>query len=252
MRLDISVYKNGLAESRSRARTLIEAGSISVNGNPVFKPAFDCMESDRVELTGQPLLYVSRGGYKLEAALDAFRVDVTGLVAADIGASTGGFTDCLLQRGAKKVFAVDSGSAQLADKLKRDNRVISIEGVNARGLTAEILGERCALTVMDVSFISQTKLHGAVASLLESGGKFISLIKPQFEVGREHVGKGGIVKDETARRNAVEAVKMSAEREGFECKGVIASPITGGDGNREYLALFILNNIENRPESGGV
>jgi hemolysin TlyA family protein len=238
-RLDIAVFTMGLAESRNRAKTLIETGNIWVNGKQITKPAYECSDSDKIEFYGEPLLYVSRGGYKLAAALDAFDVDVTGCTAADIGASTGGFTDCLLRRGARKVYAVDSGSAQLAEKLRHDNRVVSLEGINARNLTVETLGESCTIVVMDVSFISQTKLYGAASSLLLTGGKFISLIKPQFEVGRGHIGKNGIVKDEKARQAAVEAVKISAEQAGFECKGVIVSPITGGDGNIEYLAYFI-------------
>lgn len=248
MRLDIEVFNRGIAASRSRARALIEAGSVSVNGTVVTKPSFECSESDAVELTGAPIEYVSRGGYKLAAALDAFNIgtdasagiDVTGMVAADIGASTGGFTECLLLRGARRVYAIDSGRGQLADSLRADPRVVSLEGVNARNLTADMLGERCDIAVMDVSFISQTKLHDVVAGLLLPGGIYISLIKPQFEVGRENVGKGGIVRDEHARQLATQSVIKSAERAGFACRGVIESPITGGDGNIEYLACFML------------
>ncbi len=248
MRLDVEVYRRGIAESRSRARALIEAGSISVNGVVVTKPAFECGENNRIELVGAPIEYVSRGGYKLAAALDEFSlgdtespgIDVAGMVAADIGASTGGFTDCLLKRGANKVYAIDSGRGQLAERLRSDVRVVSLEGVNARNLTLDMLGERCDIVVMDVSFISQTKLHGTAASLLSAGGIFISLIKPQFEAGRENIGKGGIVKDERARELAVDTVVRSAESSGFTCRGIIQSPITGGDGNVEYLACFIL------------
>lgn len=239
MRLDMLVYKRGLAESRSRARVLIEAGSVAVNGIVTVKPAHDCAPDDAVELAGRPLEYVSRGGYKLAAALDGFGIRVDGLVAADIGASTGGFTDCLLSRGAAKVYAVDSGSAQLAEKLRNDPRVVSLEGVNARTLTADLLGELCDIIVMDVSFISQTKLYGGAAAVIKDGGMFISLIKPQFEAGREHVGKGGIVRDGKARLAAVGAVVESASLAGFEHRGTLASPVAGGDGNIEYLAHFI-------------
>lgn len=250
MRLDVEVFKRGIAESRSRARALIESGGISVNGTIITKPAYECDERDSVELVGMPIEYVSRGGYKLAAALDAFGcdeqgrtiIDVTGKIAVDIGASTGGFTDCLLKRGARKVYAVDSGHDQLAESLRLDTRVVSLEGVNARNLTQDVLGERCDIAVMDVSFISQTKLHDVVADLLVPGGIFISLIKPQFEVGRENVGKGGIVKDARAREQAIEAVKKSAEAAGFICRGIIESPITGGDGNVEYLACFVLES----------
>jgi 23S rRNA (cytidine1920-2'-O)/16S rRNA (cytidine1409-2'-O)-methyltransferase len=249
MRLDVEVFRRGIAESRSRARVLIAAGSVSVNGTVITKPSYECSESDDIELTGSPLEYVSRGGYKLAAALDAFGagngdatagIDVTGMIAADIGASTGGFTECLLRRGACRVYAIDSGRGQLADSLHADPRVVSLEGVNARSITVDMLGELCDIVVMDVSFISQTKLHEVVASLLVPGGIFISLIKPQFEVGRENVGKGGIVRDERARQLAIEAVIKSAEYAGFTCRGIIESPITGGDGNVEYLACFIL------------
>lgn len=240
MRLDVLVYRLGIAESRSRARALIEAGSIAVNGAVVTKPAFLCSEGDKIELVGAPIEYVSRGGYKLAAALDTFGVDVAGMVAADIGASTGGFTDCLLKRGAKKVYAIDSGHGQLDSRLRADPRVVPLEGTNARSLTVEMLGERCDMVVMDVSFISQTKLHNVAAGLLVPGGIFISLIKPQFEVGRENVGKGGIVKDPKAKMLAKELVINSALGAGFAFRGVIDSPIKGGDGNEEYLACFVL------------
>jgi 23S rRNA (cytidine1920-2'-O)/16S rRNA (cytidine1409-2'-O)-methyltransferase len=182
--------------------------------------------------------YVGRGGLKLEAALDAFRIDVTELVAADIGASTGGFTDCLIKRGAKKVFAVDSGINQLHKSLISDNRVVSMEKMNARNLTAEVLGELCDIAVMDVSFISQALLYGSVKSILKENGIFISLIKPQFEAGRNNIGKNGIVRDISIHATLIKRLFDTAESYGLFCGGAIRSPIEGGDGNIEYLALF--------------
>ncbi len=238
MRLDKYLAEQKLADSRTRAAALIEAGLVTVEGRVQKKPSFELPPGASVQVIGALFPYVSRGGLKLKGALDAFGLSPEGLVCADIGASTGGFTDCLLQAGAKKVYAIDSGKDQLHDSLRGDPRVISMESVNARFLTPADLGEPIDLAVTDVSFISQTLLHSAIASILREGGNFVSLIKPQFEAGRENLAKGGIVKDVRARRAATQRVIASAIAAGFAPVAVIPSPITGGDGNIEYLAYF--------------
>lgn len=240
MRLDRYLFENGLAKSRTRACAMIEAGLIFCNGRPIRKASFDVPEGALVDVRGETLRYVSRGGLKLEGALNAFALSVEGLIAVDLGASTGGFTDCLLQRGCTKVYAVDSGSHQLDKTLLENPAVVSMENCNARYLTVKDIGEPCDLCVMDLSFISQTLVHRTAAELLRPGGHFLSLIKPQFEVGLKKLGKGGIVKDEKARRFAIDRVIESARACGFSLEGLIESPIKGGDGNTEYLAHFVL------------
>ncbi len=244
MRLDRALAERGYG-SRSRVQELIKSGAVSVGGKPVTKPAWPVPEGVEITVSESEVLkYVSRGGLKLEAALNLFGISPAGLVCVDLGASTGGFTDCLLRHGAAKVYAVDAGSAQLHESLRADPRVVSMENCNARYLTAEAVGEPAALVVMDVSFISQTLLFPTVRRLLSPGGRLISLIKPQFEVGREEVGKGGIVREEKYRRGAVEKVCRAAEEEGFTLLGKADSPLRGGDGNREYLAAFCLGGKE--------
>lgn len=237
MRLDVYLAERGLAKSRSFAKTLIDEGYVSVNGRKAAKASLEVTDEDDVAVIGQPYEYVSRGGVKLEGALNAFGIDVSGAVCVDIGASTGGFTDCLLMRGAARVYAVDSGSGQLDEKLKADRRVINIENFNARYLTSADLGEMCDVAVTDVSFISQTLIHPAVKNVLRDGGFFVSLIKPQFECGREGLGKGGIVKNGKVLRDAVMKVVKSADENDLGCVGLIKSPVLGGDGNREFLML---------------
>ncbi|MBQ0101258.1 MAG: TlyA family RNA methyltransferase [Firmicutes bacterium] len=239
-RLDVALTERKLAPSRSAAASLIKNGQVTVNGTAVTKPSHEVEDGDTVAvLDGDSGKYVSRGGLKLEKALSFFRVDPAGLTCCDIGASTGGFTDCLLKNGAKKVYAVDCGHGQLHPSLIGDGRVVSLEGVNAKALTCDTLGEKADLCVMDVSFISQVKLYPAVCSVLKPGGRFISLIKPQFEVGRSGIGKGGIVKNDKIREKAKDDVIACAALHGLACKGVTLSPIKGGDGNTEYLALFM-------------
>lgn len=237
MRIDVYLAENKLAESRSKARAMIEGGMVTVNGKKCSKPALEVNEGDDVQITAQ-LRFVSRGGEKLLGALEGFKLDVSNAVCADLGASTGGFTDCLLKHGAKKVYAIDCGSDQLYPSLKEDARVVSLEKTNARTLTAEMLGEKCDIVVMDVSFISQTLLYDAVKSILFSGGKLISLIKPQFEASRSALGGGGILRDRKEHIKVLEKVIKTAEGNGLYLSGIINSPIKGGDGNREYLALF--------------
>lgn len=239
MRIDRYLFENGFAKSRTRASAMIAEGNVLVNGVRVTKPSLDVNACDKIEVCGEVLRYVSRGGLKLEAAIAAFDIDVSDCVAVDIGASTGGFTDCLLQNGCAKVYAVDSGSKQLDPLLASHDSVVSMENCNARYLTFEDIGEFCDIAVCDLSFISQTLLHPVIAGLLKSNGIFVSLIKPQFEVGRNRLGKGGIVKDEKYRQYAIDKVVTSASSCGFTLRGLIPSPITGGDGNTEYLACFI-------------
>ncbi len=244
MRADVYLTENGYAVSRRRAQELIAQGLVSVDGKTLTKASADIKEGEHDIRMGQdPLRYVGRGGQKLEAALAAFGLDVRECVALDIGASTGGFTDCLLQHGAAHVCAVDAGYGQLSPKLLQDARVRSLEKTNARELTLEqIGGERVDVIVMDVSFISATYILPRFRELLKEGGHAVCLIKPQFEVGRASLAKGGIVKDPSAHRAAVERVCAAAEQVGLETVEVIPSPIVGGDGNREFLAHFVFRD----------
>ena len=246
MRIDLFLAEQGYAPSRQRAKGLIAEGGVTVDGKIVKKPSEEIDEqiSHQVEIVdGQK--YVGRGGLKLEGALRDFGLDVSGLSALDIGASTGGFTDCLLEHGAKHVIAVDAGVGQLAKKLCDDVRVTSIERMNARDLSLDdIGGARVDLIVMDVSFISATYIIPRYPALLKEGGEAICLIKPQFEVGRAMLGKGGLVKDASAHRFAVERVLACALENGLTPVGLIASPIRGGDGNREFLVRLQYGNAE--------
>lgn len=238
MRADIYICENGFAESRTKAARLIDEGKVIIDGRIIKKASEQINEGEHsVEIT-EAERFVSRGGLKLLEAIEAFDVDVKGKRCIDVGASTGGFTDCLLQHGAECVFAVDSGTDQLHESLLENERVVSVEGFNAKNLDREFFGT-FSVAVMDVSFISQTILHKKVYDILDEGGVFVSLIKPQFEAGRSALGKRGIVKEPKDRERAVIKVLDSAAILGFEVKGVIKSPIEGGDGNREYLACFI-------------
>lgn len=239
MRADLYLVENGYVKSRTSAAKFIENGHVLIDGKPVKKASQDISDGEHTVTLLESEKYVSRGGLKLEGALNAFSIDVSGKRAADIGASTGGFTDCLLQAGAAHVYAIDSGRDQLDPDLMLDERVCCMEGVNARYLTPDDLGGAVDLVVMDVSFISQTLILPAVASILCDGGIYIGLIKPQFEAGRGAVGKGGIVKNLKDRRAAVERVLQSARELGLCLHGLVTSPIQGGDGNVEYLAYFI-------------
>lgn len=238
MRADVYLVEYGFAESRTRAARLISEGKIIIDGKKIEKASESIAPYDHcVEIIARDP-YVSRGGIKLAAALDEFRIDVSGKKCIDIGASTGGFTDCLLKRGALSVCAVDSGRGQLHPSVACDERVRSIEGFNARELDEERFG-RFELAVMDVSFISQTLIHPAISRVLCDGGCFIGLIKPQFEAGRAALGKNGIVKDARDRERSIVRVLESAVLNSLEPVSVMRSPIEGGDGNVEYLAYFI-------------
>lgn len=239
MRLDVYLTERGFSQSRTEAKNFITCGAVSLNGKVITKPSFDIAEdADGIVVDKSTKKYVSRGGYKLEGALCAFSVSVKGRLALDVGASSGGFTDCLLQNGAEHVISVDSGKDQIAESLRADDRVTVIENYNARYMKSEDFQYVPNLAVMDVSFISATYIMPAIYSVLSVGADFICLIKPQFEVGRALLGKGGIVKDERSRSIAVQKVTDFAKELGFRLISVIDSPIQGGDGNIEYLAHF--------------
>lgn len=240
MRADLYLYKFSHTKSRQSAKALIEKGCVKVDGNVIPKPSFEigADEEHIVEFSEKPR-FVSRGGEKLEAAIEAFGIDVSGLYAIDIGASTGGFTHCLLQRGAESVYAVDSGCGQLDPLIAGDSRVISIEKYNARYMKKSDFPHEFSIAVADVSFISQTYIHRAIYDVLSEEGAFVSLIKPQFECGRQALGKGGIVVKGSDRAKAVKRVFDSAVSNGFSIIDLIRSPIEGGSGNIEFLAYFV-------------
>jgi 23S rRNA (cytidine1920-2'-O)/16S rRNA (cytidine1409-2'-O)-methyltransferase len=236
MRLDLMLVARGLAPSRARAQDLIKRGFVFVAGKSCNKPAFEVATSQPVEVSPEAPGYVSRGAEKLAAALDHFGFDPADAVALDVGASTGGFTEVLLERGATCVFAVDVGSSQLHEKLKADPRVVSLENCDARELSRAQVPKPAGAIVVDVSFISVTKVLGSILPLASDSAWLIVLVKPQFEVGRERVGSGGIVRDEAARRDAVRAVReWLLKQPGWRAIGEMESPITGGSGNVEYL-----------------
>lgn len=239
MRIDIAVVQRGLCPSRQKAKGLILSGCVTVNGKTIIKPSFEAADSDSITLTGGEMKYASRAGYKLEHAAKVFDISFQDMVCADIGASTGGFTDFMLQSGAKKVYAVDVGHDQLADKLKRDKRVKNIEGVNVKQLCQGFFDERIDIMTADLSFISLKTALPFMLSSLEKGAKLLLLVKPQFEAGRQAVGKGGIVKDKKAHIRVINEVCNSAVQGGCAVKGAAFSPIKGGDGNIEYLLYAV-------------
>ena len=242
MRLDVFLTEKELAVSRAKAQEMIKNGAVTVNGKPLFKPAFDVSDSDAVCIAENPLQrYVGRGGLKLEAALSHFDISVQGLVAVDVGASSGGFTDCLLQHGAAYVYAIDAGEGQLHPSLLADARVCNREKCNARYIGAKDFSPLPQIAVMDVSFISQTLILPAIADVLQQGGYLLTLIKPQFEVGKGALGKNGLVKKAADRERAIENVKRAALALGFRFEGYMESVIRGGDGNTEYMACFSMN-----------
>jgi 23S rRNA (cytidine1920-2'-O)/16S rRNA (cytidine1409-2'-O)-methyltransferase len=233
-RLDVLLVERGLSESRQKAQAMILAGEVSVNGVRAEKAGLAVCADARVEVTSRLQKYASRGGLKLEGALEDFVVRAEEKVCLDVGASTGGFTDCLLQHGAKRVYAVDVNTAQLAWKLQQDPRVIRIEK-NARELQPEDLPEAVDLVVLDVSFISVTKVLGPATALAKPGADFLVLVKPQFELRREDVGRGGIVKDTELHEKAVASVQARAAQLGLECRGVKPSHLPGAEGNQEFF-----------------
>jgi 23S rRNA (cytidine1920-2'-O)/16S rRNA (cytidine1409-2'-O)-methyltransferase len=240
-RIDKLLVQLGLADSRTKAQAMVMAGVVLVNDQRVDKPSDLVTAAADIRIKGgddPASRYVGRGGLKLEAALDAFQIDVNGLTCLDIGASTGGFTDCLLQHGAARVTAIDVGHNQIDWRLRTDPRVEVREGVNARYLKQDDFETTFDIVVLDVSFISSTKILPAIVPLLADTGYFIALIKPQFEVGRGEVGKGGIVRDPRQHARVVDEVNAAADQLGLKVRGVIESPIHGAEGNVEFLALY--------------
>src|SRR6266576_6737984 len=239
-RIDKLLVDQGLADSRTRAQAMVMAGSVLVDEQLVDKPSakFPTIAKIRIKGRGDADRFVSRGGLKLAGALREFAIDVNGLVCLDVGASTGGFTDCLLQHGASKVVAIDVGHNQIDWKLRNDPRVEVREGVNARYLSPADFDVQFDLATIDVAFISATKILPALTPLLNDGGRIVTLIKPQFEVGKGEVGKGGIVKDPAQHQRVIAEVNTAAEALGLCVGSVIESPIHGADGNVEFLALY--------------
>ena len=234
-RADVLVVERGLASSRERARALILAGQVWSGSRRVDKAGDQLAHDAALEVRGADIPYVSRGGVKLAGALDAFALDPRDMIVADIGASTGGFTDCVLQRGAAKVYAIDVGYGQLHDKLRRDDRVVVMERTNARHLRPSDLAEAVNLIVIDASFIGLDKLLPAVVPLLTENGHVIAMVKPQFEVGRAQVGKGGVVRDEAARQAAINRVITDAAALGLSLRNQADAVIDGPHGNREHF-----------------
>jgi 23S rRNA (cytidine1920-2'-O)/16S rRNA (cytidine1409-2'-O)-methyltransferase len=237
-RLDLALEARGLTQSRARARDAILRGTVSVNGAIAKKPNQMVSAGDTITIDDPASHYVSRAALKLIAGLDAGGISPEGRTCLDVGSSTGGFTQVLLERGAAKIYAVDVGHDQLHEAVRDDPRVVSLEGVNARDLDGEVIPEPIDLLVCDVSFVSVTKVLAAPLALCRKGAEAVVLIKPQFEVGREHVGKGGIVTDAAAIAQARQAVTGFVTGEGWTLRTTIASPIAGGDGNRETVAVF--------------
>ncbi|MCR5801061.1 MAG: TlyA family RNA methyltransferase [Lachnospiraceae bacterium] len=241
-RLDILLVNRGLAPSREKAKAIIMSGVVFVNGQREDKPGtFLDPEDLDIEVRGETLKYVSRGGLKLEKAIEVWHPDLEGKVCIDIGSSTGGFTDCMLQNGAAKVYAVDSGRGQLAWKLRNDERVVVMEQTNFRYITPEDIPDKADFASADVSFISLDKILPPAYSLLKDGAQMVALIKPQFEAGREKVGKGGVVREPSVHREVIEKTVILALQTGFEIKGLDYSPIKGPEGNIEYL-IFMEKN----------
>ena len=235
-RLDVLLVNRKLAESREKAKAIIMSGIVYVDGQKEDKAGQTFDDTCNIEVRGNTLKYVSRGGLKLEKAMEVFDVNPFGLVCMDVGSSTGGFTDCMLQNGAVKVYSIDVGHGQLAWKLRQDERVVVMEKTNIRYVLPEDIEQPAALVSIDVSFISLTKVLLPVKNLMTTDGDVVCLIKPQFEAGREKVGKKGVVRDRTVHREVIETVLSYALSIGFDVKGLDYSPIKGPEGNIEYLA----------------
>lgn len=234
-RLDVLMVQRGLAESREKAKAVIMSGNVFVDGQREDKAGASFGEKAVIEVKGNPLKYVSRGGLKLEKAVECFEVSLTDRICMDVGSSTGGFTDCMLQNGAKKVYAIDVGRGQLDWKLRQDERVVCMEKTNIRYVKPEDLGEPIEFSSIDVSFISLTKVLGPIRDYLTPEGEIAALIKPQFEAGREKVGKKGVVREKSTHHEVIEKVAGYAHSIGFEVKNIDFSPIKGPEGNIEYL-----------------
>ena len=242
-RLDVLLTERGLQESRQRAQAVIMSGEVFVNGQRVDKPGTAVAEDAQIEVRGGTLAYVSRGGLKLEKAMAAFPIDLNGAVCADIGASTGGFTDCMLQNGAEKVYAVDVGYGQLAWKLRTDERVVNMERTNIRNVTPDALAEPIEFFSVDVSFISLHHIFPVAQAITTPDAMGVCLVKPQFEAGREKVGKNGVVRDPATHREVLHNAMGYAAANGFAVRGLDFSPVKGPEGNIEYL-MFVQKSDE--------
>ena len=234
-RLDTELVNRGLVESREKGKALIMAGAVYVDGQKAFKAGDKIKEGMNIEIRCSKLRYVSRGGLKLEKSMEVFPLDLNGKVCADIGASTGGFTDCMLQNGASKVYAIDVGYGQLAWKLRSDERVVNMERTNIRYIDFDLISDDISFISIDVSFISLKLVLPVAFEMLSPGGELVALIKPQFEAGREEVGKKGVVRDAAVHKSVIETVTAFTHETGFSLKGLDFSPIKGPEGNIEYL-----------------
>lgn len=248
-RLDILVVKSGLASSREKAKAMIMEGLVLVDGQREDKPGSVFSDTAGITLKGKPMPYVSRGGLKLEKAVKAFGLELAGKVCMDVGSSTGGFTDCMLQNGAAKVYSIDVGYGQLDWKLRNDERVVCMEKTNIRYLKREALQELPEFVSVDVSFISLTKVLDVVYALMAERGEVAALIKPQFEAGREKVGKKGVVKDPAVHLEVIETVMRFSSDTGFVLSGLDFSPVKGPEGNIEYL-LYLKKGCKDSPDNG--
>ena len=242
-RLDTLLVEKQIFESRERAKRMIMAGKILVDEKRIDKAGTLINRDAIIRIIGEDIPFVSRGGLKLQKSIEAFNIELNGLIAADIGASTGGFTDCMLQNGAIKVYAIDVGYGQLAWKLRQDNRVVNMERINIRYVTREMIADELDFASIDVAFISLTLVLPVVYELLGSNGSIVSLIKPQFEAGRDKVGKHGVVKDKQVHLDVVERIMDFAINTGFNVRGLTYSPIKGPEGNIEYLSYFTKDNV---------
>ena len=252
-RLDVLLVEKGYADSRTKAQAIIMSGLVYVDGQKADKPGISYEESVALEVRSGGCPYVSRGGLKLEKALRDFGVDPTGYVCSDSGASTGGFTDCLLQQGAKKVFAIDVGYGQLDWKIRSDPRVVVMERTNVRYVTPEDLGEPLDLSVIDVSFISLAIVLPVIKTFLKPSGQVLCLIKPQFEAGKEKVGKKGVVRDPAVHLEVLDNFVALTEKIGFKILGLTFSPVKGPEGNIEFLAHLSLDDVDGiKPDTGAV
>ncbi len=247
-RLDVLLFSKGLFESREKARGAITAGMVFVNGERSDKPGASYDPDCKIEIRGNPIPYVSRGGLKLEKAIQIFNINLEGCTCVDVGASTGGFTDVMLKNGAEKVYAVDVGYGQLAWELRNDPRVICMERTNFRYVTPEQIKDPLDFGSADVSFISLKLILPPLKALLKPGGRVVCLIKPQFEAGREKVGKKGVVRDPKVHEEVVDTIINMATGNGFSIEGLSFSPITGPEGNIEYLLYLVKGSAENKVE----
>lgn len=236
-RLDAAVFEQGFCDSREKAKTLIMAGVVYVNNQKADKPGMQIKDDDSIEVRSNPLKYVSRGGLKLEKAMSSFDIKLDGLVCADIGASTGGFTDCMLQNGAKKVYSIDVGYGQLAWKLRTDPRVVNMERTNFRYVTKEQVPDELSFASVDVSFISLSLIVPVMRTLMRNDAYGVCLIKPQFEAGRDKIGKKGVVRDKSVHIEVVDNIIGMMLNNGFSVSGLDYSPVKGPEGNIEYLIL---------------